>query len=78
MKKILKLIAAGIVLLLIIQVSINLYNNRSIFDISSLSEKCIFCGFEDRHHCLRCLSDHRQCPICDRSFQPNNNGKGDY
>lgn len=67
MRKIIKLIAAGIVLLLIIQVSINLYNNRSVFDISLWTEKCILCNFENRHHCHLCISGYRKCPFCDNN-----------
>lgn len=50
-KKITKLLIAGIMFLLVIGVVANLYNNRSVFDISSWADKCFLCNFEDRHHC---------------------------
>jgi len=66
MKKIAKLFVTGIILLLFMQIGWNLFNNRSIFDISSWTEKCIFCNFENRHHCHLCWSSQRQCPFCDK------------
>ena len=67
MKKIAKLFVAGMIILICVQVGLNLYNNRSIFDVSSWSEKCIFCNFENRHHCHLCVSSYRQCPFCEKS-----------
>lgn len=68
-----KLLATGILILLIIQVSVNLYNNRSVFDISSWTEKCILCNFENIHHCNLCKSGQRKCPFCGVEF--NNQSK---
>ena len=65
MKRIAKIFVAGIIIPLFVQVGWNLYNNRSIFDISSWTEKCIFCNFENRHHCHLCASEHRRCLFCD-------------
>lgn len=65
MKRVVKLFVAAIILLLFVQVGWNLYNNRSILDISSWSEKCIFCNFENRHHCNLCMFGKRQCLFCD-------------
>lgn len=75
MKKIAKLFVAGIILLLFMQVGWNLYNNRSIFDVSSWTEKCIFCNFENRHHCHLCASKHRRCIFCDnyKTYGENRN-----
>lgn len=66
MKKVAKLFVTGIILLLFMQIGWNLYNNRSIFDVSSWTEKCIFCYFENRHNCNICRLRHRQCPFCDK------------
>lgn len=63
-KKITKLLIAGIMFLLVISVFVNLYNNRSVFDISSWADKCILCNFENRHHCNLCKDGQRNCPFC--------------
>jgi len=51
---------------LLVSVVVVYLNRDSIISyISSCMEKCIFCNYENRHHCNICKSKHRQCPFCD-------------
>lgn len=65
----------GLASILVILSALYLYHDRvlSFFNLSWITEKCILCNFENRHHCNRCLSSQEQCPFCDKSVQFNNN-----
>ena len=54
---------------IIVTVAVVYLNRDSIIScISSYMEKCIFCNFENRHHCNICRMSHKQCLFCD-NFQ---------
>ena len=67
MKKIGKLTIIGFSLLFVAYVFLSLRStNYSFFDLSFITEKCIFCYFENRHHCHLCKAVHQQCTFCDK------------
>ena len=65
MKRTLKYIGFAAFALILFAAYINRSSIYPSFDFSWLTEKCILCNFENRHHCNICRSKHRQCPFCD-------------
>lgn len=62
---------AGLAMLILVMCSAYVYRNSiiSLFDLSFISEKCLVCNFENRHHCNLCKAGQRQCPFCDNGYK---------
>ena len=45
------------------------YSIFSLFELSFITEKCLICNFENRHHCNLCKAGQRQCPFCDNGYK---------
>lgn len=72
-RKAIKYTIAATIVLSIAAVYIYRDTITSHLNLSSWMEKCIFCGFENRHHCKRCIMSHKQCPFCDKIITDQNN-----
>lgn len=56
----------GFVLIVLVIYSVFSFKDSILFylDLSGIKEKCIFCNFENRHHCHLCKSGERKCLFC--------------
>ena len=62
----------GYAVLMIILCSAYFYRNTLRSELIELTQKCLFCGFENRHHCKYCKKGVRQCIFCDnKHIEPN-------
>lgn len=62
-----KAIKHAVYLGIVVSVVVVYLNRDSIIScISSCMEKCVFCYFENRHHCNICRMSHKQCLFCDK------------
>lgn len=64
----------GLAMLMMVMCSAYVYRNSiiSLFDLSSVTKKCLICNFENRHHCNLCKAGQRQCPFCDNGYKITN------
>lgn len=65
---------AGLAMLILVMCSAYVYRKSviSLFDLSFITEKCLVCNFQNRHHCNLCKAEQRQCPFCDNGYKITN------
>lgn len=65
---------AGLAMLMIVFCSAYIYRHSviSLFNLSFITEKCLVCNFQNRHHCTLCKAEQQQCPFCDNGYKIKN------